>query len=270
MDKRDDDRSCQARTQFDVIVVLCLLITALLFSSTAKAQNIGDVAEHFAYDVASGFYNSAEHRPNWLGLGILGGTAVTSYLAYQYLDDDIVEELGNRSYIESGEEEFSYAGMYAAMSTPFIWYGASFLYPVDSETRRKTRMVAEELGEALVWTFATSAVIKYSVGRDRPDGQSNSFPSAHTSLSFAAATILANHYPWYVGAISYSVATLVGFTRMDVQDHFLSDVLAGAGIGLFFGTAVAQFHQRFANKAQVAVAPLLTSETTGAILSWHF
>jgi membrane-associated phospholipid phosphatase len=70
----------------------------------------------------------------------------------------------------------------------------------------------------------------------RPDGSNfHSFPSQHTSTAFAAATFLQKEYGgrsvWYsVGG--YSVAAATGSLRMVKDAHWLSDVLAGAGIGI--------------------------------------
>jgi len=71
----------------------------------------------------------------------------------------------------------------------------------------------------------------------RPDtGYPTSFPSGHTAQAFAAATFLVKEYGhknvWYsVGA--YSMATSVGVLRVMNNRHWISDVLAGAGVGIF-------------------------------------
>ena len=73
------------------------------------------------------------------------------------------------------------------------------------------------------------------VERPGGNGDFSSFPSQHTSAAFAAARFLDREYGetsnWYrVGG--YSVATSVAALRLIKGNHWLSDVLAGAGVGL--------------------------------------
>ena len=61
-----------------------------------------------------------------------------------------------------------------------------------------------------------------------------SFPSGHTASAFAVATVLANRHPkqkW----LYYGLATAVGLARIRKSAHFPSDVLVGAGIGVYMG-----------------------------------
>ncbi|GEO07114.1 hypothetical protein AAE02nite_47780 [Adhaeribacter aerolatus] len=70
----------------------------------------------------------------------------------------------------------------------------------------------------------------------RPDFPSlDAFPSQHTSTAFANAEILRQEFKnqsgWYgVGGYSFAVAT--GALRMLNNRHWLSDVMAGAGVGI--------------------------------------
>lgn len=70
---------------------------------------------------------------------------------------------------------------------------------------------------------------------NRPNGEPHSFPSGHTSVAFALAHFMHKEYGeisrWYsIGA--YTCATTVGLMRIAKNAHWVSDVVAGAGIGI--------------------------------------
>ena len=70
----------------------------------------------------------------------------------------------------------------------------------------------------------------------RPDGSgSNSFPSGHTATAFAAAEFMRQEYkdasPWY-GIAGYAAAMATGILRLYNNKHWVSDVVAGAGVGI--------------------------------------
>lgn len=59
-----------------------------------------------------------------------------------------------------------------------------------------------------------------------------SFPSGHTTASFAAAEIIFLMVSKSWGSAALLLASLVGYSRMYLGVHYLSDVLAGVSIGL--------------------------------------
>jgi hypothetical protein len=76
---------------------------------------------------------------------------------------------------------------------------------------------------------------------ERPDGTSfNSFPSGHTATAFMGAELMYQEYKhisvWY-GISGYAIAAGTGAFRMYNNRHWLSDVLAGAGIGILSAKA---------------------------------
>ena len=61
-----------------------------------------------------------------------------------------------------------------------------------------------------------------------------SFPSAHTATAFGLATVLAAKYP-RGGLFFFLLAAVAGLQRIQVMDHFASDVLCGAALGVLCG-----------------------------------
>lgn len=133
--------------------------------------------------------------------------------------------------------------------------------------------------ETLALTWGTTEIIKHLVGRPRPymyyDGYpqqkvdsgdwNRSFPSGHTSMSFAGASFASYVFQKYnpeskwripVTAISYSLAATVAVLRVASGNHFATDVLAGALIGTAIGIGVPALHTLFADKdTAVSVSP---------------
>lgn len=78
--------------------------------------------------------------------------------------------------------------------------------------------------------------LKDKTHRLRPSGANHrSFPSGHSANAFAAAEFMRREYqdtsPWYACA-GYTIAATTGALRMMNNDHWLSDVVAGAGVGI--------------------------------------
>lgn len=79
--------------------------------------------------------------------------------------------------------------------------------------------------------------LKYFGIEQRPDGSDDySFISGHTAEAFVSAEFLHQEYKgrihWTVIASGYAVATTVAYLRMYHNKHWLSDVVAGAGVGI--------------------------------------
>ena len=76
----------------------------------------------------------------------------------------------------------------------------------------------------------------------------SSFPSGHTTVAFAAATVFAMEYKntKIVPILSYGAASLIGLSRITENRHWLTDVIAGAALGYFTGKHVVDNYHRFA------------------------
>ena len=100
-------------------------------------------------------------------------------------------------------------------------------------------------------------VVKISTGRARPNVQTetewkggpqfnpryNAFPSGHTTSSTAFFATLV-FVSWRIGAGLLAIPALIAFSRMYVGAHHLSDVAAGALIGVVTAYLVARRVER--------------------------
>ncbi|MBN2175871.1 MAG: phosphatase PAP2 family protein [Bacteroidales bacterium] len=82
-----------------------------------------------------------------------------------------------------------------------------------------------------------------------------SFPSGHTTTAFAIATVLAIGYrdKTWIGVTSYTVAALVGLSRINDGKHWATDVVAGAALGTFIGCVLAKTN--FDRNGKLAIGP---------------
>ena len=107
------------------------------------------------------------------------------------------------------------------------------------------------LGTSYLLMTGTVMGLKSLTKVERPDGSGfNSFPSGHTATAFAGAEFMWQEYKdvsvWY-GISGYIVATGTGFFRIYNNKHWLTDVAAGAGIGIL-STKVAYWIFPYVNK----------------------
>lgn len=100
------------------------------------------------------------------------------------------------------------------------------------------------LAATLALAGATTTLAKLALGRPRPsesldaDGYvpfsgQDAMPSGHTSMAFALATALADDIQDPLATVGlYAFATGVGWSRMNDNRHWLSDVVGGAALGV--------------------------------------
>lgn len=91
---------------------------------------------------------------------------------------------------------------------------------------------ALQLAESAALSSGATYILKYSVNATRPDGGSHSFPSFHTSLAFTSAEFMRKRYGWEYGIPAYALASFVAYSRVEADQHYTRDVLAGAAIGI--------------------------------------
>lgn len=128
---------------------------------------------------------------------------------------------------------------------------------------------------------AAVQTMKSSFGVERPDGSNfHSFPSGHTATAFVGAHILFKEYkdvsPW-IGIGGYTVATATGIMRVFNKKHWVSDVVAGAGIGIISAELgyilLPVWHNILGvkeNHKSLVIAPVISTESAGLGLAYTF
>lgn len=110
---------------------------------------------------------------------------------------------------------------------------------------KKTRHIAIASGiSLLICFFVTNIILKNCFHRIRPyeieplltilvkKPTDFSFPSGHTTASFASALILVRLFPKKFGIPSVVLAALIAFSRLYVGVHYPTDILGGIAVAL--------------------------------------
>jgi membrane-associated phospholipid phosphatase len=142
--------------------------------------------------------------------------------------------------------------------------GTMYLIGLAGKNRR-----IEDLGlhsvESILLAHVVTGTIKVVAGRARPyasrenarnfklfrglrNDDYRAFPSGHATAAFALASLVSaetSHWwpesRWIAGPVMYGAATLTGVSRMYNNQHWASDVIAGAAIGTLTGIKVFRY-----------------------------
>ena len=125
--------------------------------------------------------------------------------------------------------------------------------------------VSLHTAESVVLTSLISQAIRGPLGRTRPSVDitdpyhfqfgkgftqfnNRSFPSLHSATAFAAASALVGEIKerdpgatWFAAPVLYAAAAVPGLTRMYLNQHWASDIAAGAFVGSLLGSRVVHY-----------------------------
>lgn len=190
--------------------------------------------------------------------------------------ESLNEEIKDEIYAEEPHRKISIDN-YLQFAPGLAVYGLNAM-GIKGRHNFRDRSILYLMSTFMVTTGVYS--IKKISHQQRPDGSTyNSFPSGHTAMAFASAEFLRQEYkdvsPWY-GYAGYAVATVTGYLRMYNNKHWLSDIVAGAGVGIA-STKIAywlypKIKQAFfkGKNLNTFVMPSYSSKAFGIAMVHHF
>lgn len=262
-----------------LLIFLIALIICPTFVSAAELEGLSFTGEvsggatrlgNEAIDLVKTPFQT-ENGNILLTLGVVGAVGLT-YALDRNIQSKIQTTKG------SGLNKAADAG--SLVGDPYIHLGLSALVygTAIAADSAKWKETGEMMGEAVILADASTFLIKESVGRGRPNvsvskgefkpfrfkNNYDSFPSMHTSSSFALASVLAATSESLVMKTAYyTAATFVAFSRLYKNKHWASDVVFGAALGELCGRVVTSYH---ASRAKIAVIPQTYGDGAGLAL----
>jgi hypothetical protein len=232
-----------------------LVVAAIaLLPASAAAQTADDsnAASRFIKDVAGDYvhYFSLENA-EILGLG--GAAAGGAHAADQPVANWVQT---NQPSTWVGAD--TYGSQLVHIPVAVAWWAIGSLAGSDKNAAAGRDLLRAQLS-VVSWTYA----IKYAADRTRPNGDPRGFPSGHASTSFASAMVLQEHYGWKLGLPAFLLAAYTGASRVIANQHYTSDVVFGAAVGMASGRTVT-LHLR---DTRVSLAPMAVPGGGGVLVT---
>jgi len=210
------------------------------------------------------FWHDFTHFPSVDTAVVLGIGGVLSAAASQY------DEKWTTHASAGGEDQAYTVG--GAFGSGFVQFGIAVGTYAGGRFAHhdKTAHIGADLIRAQLLSGALTQSIKLIAQRERPTegnethSNTNSFPSGHASATWTTATVLWRHLGWKVGAPASLVAAFASASRLQQNDHYMSDVLFGAAIGVASGRTITVGH----GERKLVVAP--TPVAGGAAITMAF
>lgn len=204
--------------------IIALLFILLITSHCIKAQNTSPIRSLGSDSISSHYKKNDTFWKHTIAPGVFIGLAGATWKA-----DTDVRAIRNR-YTPNFRSKLDNYTQYAPGAV------ALGLKLSGVKGRNKLGRSIINWGGGMLIMGALVNGIKHTAKVMRPDGTTrNSFPSGHTATAFMNAAFLHKEYGHMSSMYSilgYSMSTYTGISRSLNNRHWLSDILAGAGIGI--------------------------------------
>ncbi len=187
-------------------------------------------------------------------LGAAGGMAAGS----APLDDDVDRALrdGDPNLFPGVGDQLGEVGVH--FGVPLALYVAARTTGHSETAAFAITLLRAQIANGIV-TRSLKLIPRARPSQEEARLASGSFPSGHTSSSFATATVIHRRWGWRAGLPAYVLASYVGVTRL-YNSHYLSDVTFGAALGIATGLALNQPSRR------TAISPIVAPGRVGVAI----
>jgi membrane-associated phospholipid phosphatase len=209
-----------------------LLVLFIFWSHPLSGQDMQQIAHPVADTAVKQKYHSNQYfKPVTLiipGTFLAYGALKPAVSGIRQLDNDIMAQVKkNYPVFHTNAEEY------------LMWVPSASLYLMDAFKVKTKHSFQEHLlldAGSIIVTGGIGYVMRKVTGNIKEyNTQGTKFPSGHTANAFRGAEILHQELKDSHKIISYSgylVATTVGVLRIYNKNHLLTEVLAGAGLGI--------------------------------------
>ena len=146
------------------------------------------------------------------------------------------------------------AAFFAHSGDSWFWWTGLFILWFFSDSRWREWEVVEFVGIGALAALVLG--IKFLVKRRRPEGEwgsiyrntdPHSFPSGHAARAFLIAVVGAALGPAWLAVLLWIWAPVVAMARVAMGVHYVSDVVAGAALGIVVAIFGLQIYQPIFN-----------------------
>jgi hypothetical protein len=282
----NQEKSLFSPKNLALFVTIFTLISCLINPLTAQDRNLftfdssptknrsqtgNDLVsfKHIPEDVGRNLYGLFTNENLMLftmGAGLTGLAIMLDENEFDDPDDQI-------SHLHETGEESSLGRLGERMGNHIILPSviASLAITGQIANNRRFKYFSYSLAQGYIVNNLLTISLKEVVSRTRPNQRNDlSFPSGHTSNAFTWATIFSHYYGRKAAIPAYGVATFIAWSRINVDAHYLSDVVFGAALGYIIGRTVVNTTDTRAGEKRFEWHPAASLSKTGVVASYRW
>jgi hypothetical protein len=282
----NQEKSLFSPKNLALFVTIFTLISSLINPLTAQDRNLftfdssptknrsqtgNDLVsfKHIPEDVGRNFFGLFTNENLMLitmGAGLTGLAIILDENEFDDSDDLI-------SHLHETDEESSLGMLGQRMGNHIILPSviAGLAITGQIADNRRFENFSYSLAQGYIVNNLLTISLKEIVSRTRPNQRNDlSFPSGHTSNAFTWATILSHYYGRKAAIPAYGIATFIAWSRLDMDAHYLSDVVFGAALGYIIGRTVVNTSETRAAENRFKWHPRAGLSETGVVVSYKW